>query len=119
MKQVKNCVPRAAALFLACFVVAFSISIPAAAATVATDFNAIVDLLQFRINYTDGTRSFETDESNVSMPFSDPIDDFWTIAPDVNDSKYVDNFQITTQIIDFPTGKTLRLHLKFVTYAYS
>lgn len=32
MKQCKNCVPRAVVLFLACFVVAFSISIPVLAA---------------------------------------------------------------------------------------
>lgn len=112
MKQVKNCVPRASALFLACFVVAFSVSVPAAAAEVTpTQLTGTVEYSAVAY-YTNDTYD-RSETSTIEYPVYDNA----TIKQVPLDAgKYIKYMITQMEFDDVPLNVPLRIHVIFQGY---
>lgn len=110
MEQVKRYTGRAAALALACFVVAFSITVPASAATVAVDINAAVNL-NVEVRYTDNSYTQQNAGIVGNTPMNTPADDWHSVAPPVSSGKKVQFVRVQTDLTGYITGKVVQLHV--------
>lgn len=105
MEQVKKCPKRVAALVLACFVVAFSVSVPAAAAS-NLNGNALMRVI---LDFQDGGSV----DSSIAVNY--PLTSSGLVMPSyvVPSDSYLTRSRTWLYFSDLLSGESYRLHVRF------